>query len=174
MPKLHRPYLAAPITGILAVAAAAVLLPACAPLRATSGYQAIEHQPKDMKVGEDTKSTVLDQLGSPSAQSTFDPNVWYYISQRSAEVGYHKPHVTKRAVTAITFDKESEKVAKIDTYSLKDSKVVAYNSRETPTRGRELSAIEQLLGNVGRGALLPQEDVGPGQRPGQGGGGGNH
>lgn len=153
---------------LLAVAGLSIALPACAPIRATSGYQPIEHQPKDMKVGEDTKSTVLEQLGSPSTQSTFDPNVWYYISQRSAEVGYHKPHVTRRSVVAITFDKESEKVAKVDTYSLKDGNVVAYNNRETPTRGRELSAIEQLLGNVGRGALLPQEETGPGQRPGGG------
>ncbi len=105
---------------ILAVSGLAVALPACAPLRATSGYQAIEHQPKDMKIGEDTKSTVLDQLGSPSAQSTFDPNVWYYVSQRSAQVGYHKPHVTRRSVVAITFDKESEKVTKVDAYGLKD------------------------------------------------------
>ena len=151
---------------ILAVAGLAIALPACAPVQATSGYQPIEHQPKDVKVGEDTKSTVLDQLGSPSAQSTFDPNVWYYISQRSAEVGYHKPHVTRRSIVAITFDKENEKVTKVDTFGLKDGKVVAYNNRETPTRGRELSAIEQLLGNVGRGEMLPQQDVGPGQRPG--------
>jgi len=158
-----------PLIAVLAAAGLATALSACAPLRATTGYQAIEHQPKDMKVGMDTKSTVLDQLGSPSAQSTFDPNVWYYISQSSAEVGYHKPHITRRAVVAITFDKESEKVTKIETYSLKDSKVVAYNDRETPTRGRELSWVEQLLGNVGRGALLPQQDVGPGQTPGGGG-----
>ena len=161
--QLHRPLIA-----VLAAAGLAATLSACAPLRATSGYQAIEHQPKDMKVGEDTKSTVLDQLGSPSSQSTFDPNLWYYISQSSAEVGYHKPHITKRSVVAITFDKDSEKVTKIDTYSLKDSKVVAVNNRETPTRGREISAIEQLLGNVGRGGLLPQEETGPGQRPGGG------
>lgn len=164
MPKLHRPLFAAPIVAICAAAA----LSACAPVLVTSGYQAIEHQPKDMKVGVDTKSTVLDQLGSPSAQSTFDPNIWYYISQNTAEVGYHKPHVTKRAVVAITFDKESEKVTKIATLSLKDSQVMAYNSRETPTRGRELSAIEQLLGNVGRGAVMPNpQDQAPGQRPGQ-------
>ena len=161
--KLHRPLIA-----VFAAAGLAAALPACAPLRATSGYQAIEHQPKDMKVGEDSKSTELDQLGSPAAQSTFDPNIWSYISQTSAEVGYHKPRVTKRAVVAITFDKESEKVAKIDTYSLKDSKVVAINNRETPTRGREISAIEQLLGNVGRGGLMPQQETGPGQRPGGG------
>lgn len=165
MSKLHRTLFAS-----LAAIGAVAALSACAPIRATSGYQAIEHNPKDMKVGMDTKSTVLDQLGSPSAQSTFDPNIWYYISQNSAEVGYHKPHITKRAIVAITFDKESEKVTKIDTYSLKDGKVLAYNSRETPTRGREISAIEQLLGNVGRGQLAPMQDQGPGQLPGQGGG----
>ncbi|HEY4031099.1 MAG TPA: outer membrane protein assembly factor BamE, partial [Caulobacteraceae bacterium] len=155
---------AAPIAAICAAAA----LSACAPIRVTSGYQAIEHQPKDMKVGVDTKSTVLDQLGSPSAQSTFDPNIWYYISQHSAEVGYHKPHITQRAIVAITFDKESEKVTKIDNLSLKNSQVLAYSNRETPTRGREMSAIEQLLGNVGRGGLIPNDqDQAPGQRPGQ-------
>jgi outer membrane protein assembly factor BamE (lipoprotein component of BamABCDE complex) len=159
LPKL-RPLLAA---ALLAGAG----LSACAPIRAVSGYQAIDHQPQDMKVGMDTKSTVLDQLGSPSAQSTFDPNTWYYITQLSAEVGYHKPHITKRIIVAISFDKDSEKVTKVDTLSLKDGKQLAYNNRETPTRGRELSWVEQLLGNVGRGAMLPQQDQSPGQRPGQ-------
>lgn len=168
MPKLllskpHRPLLAA----LAAAGLAAIAVSGCAPLRATSGYQAIDKQPKDIKVDVDTKSTVLDQLGSPSAQSTFDTNVWYYISQNSEVVGYHAPKITKRSIVAITFNKESEKVAKVDTFSLKDGKVVAYNGRETPTRGRELSVIEQLLGNVGRGGVLPQQDPTPGQRPGQ-------
>ena len=66
----------------------------------------------------------------------------------------------------VTFDKESEKVTKVDNYSLKDGKVIAYNDRETPTRGREVSWIEQLLGTVGRGGLLPQDQNIPGQRPG--------
>jgi outer membrane protein assembly factor BamE (lipoprotein component of BamABCDE complex) len=159
VPKLRRPLLAAALV-------AGVALAACAPIRQVSGYQAIDHQPKDMKVGMDTKSTVLDQLGSPSAQSTFDPNTWYYITQLTDEIGYHKPRVTRRVIVAISFDKESEKVTKVDTYSLKDGKVLAYNDRETPTRGRELSWIEQLLGNVGRGAMLPSDQTGPGQRPG--------
>lgn len=162
LPKL-RPLLAAALL-------AGVGLAACAPIRAVSGYQAIDHKPQDMKVGMDTKSTVLDQLGSPSAQSTFDTNTWYYITQLSAEVGYHKPHITKRVIVAISFDKESEKVTKVDTLSLKDGNQLAYNSRETPTRGRELSWIEQLLGNVGRGAMLPAQETGPGQNPNRPGG----
>jgi outer membrane protein assembly factor BamE (lipoprotein component of BamABCDE complex) len=159
MPKLRSPLLAAAILTGAALAA-------CAPIRQVSGYQAIDRQPKDVKVGMDTKSTVLDQLGSPSAQSTFDSNTWYYITQLSDEIGYHKPRVKRRIIVAISFDKESEKVTKVDQYSLKDGKVMAYNDRETPTRGRELSWVEQLLGNVGRGAMLPQQDTAPGQRPG--------
>ena len=155
------------VSPLLAVAlAAGVALTACAPTRQVNGYQAIDRQPKDIKVGMDTKSTVLDQLGSPSAQSTFDANTWYYITQLSDEIGYHKPRVTRRVIVAISFDKESEKVTKVDQFSLKDGKVMAYNDRETPTRGRELSWVEQLLGNVSRGALLPQDQNVPGQRPG--------
>jgi outer membrane protein assembly factor BamE (lipoprotein component of BamABCDE complex) len=158
--KLRRPLLAVALV-------AGVALAACAPTRQVSGYQAIDHLPKDVKVGTDTKSTVLDQLGSPSAQSTFDPNTWYYITQLTDGIGYHKPRVTRRQIVAITFDKESEKVTKVDQFTLKDGKTMAYNDRETPTRGRELSWVEQLLGNVGRGAMLPQEQGVPGQRPGQ-------
>src|SRR3978361_725350 len=145
----------------------AVALSGCAPLRQTNGYQAIDHNPADGKVGVDTKSTVLDALGSPSAVSTFDPNVWYYITQNANTIGYHKSHVTKRTCVSITFNKESEKVVAVNDYSLKDGKVLAYNTRETPTRGRERSVIEQLLGNAGRGGILPQQDPTPGQRPGQ-------
>jgi outer membrane protein assembly factor BamE (lipoprotein component of BamABCDE complex) len=152
---------------ILAVVAAAGLLASgCAPLRTVSGYQAIDYQPKDVKVGKDTKSTVLTELGSPSAKSTFDPNVWYYISQASNQIGYHTARVTRRSIVAITFNKDNEQVAKVDTFALKDGRVISYNGRETPTRGRELSVIEQLLGNVGRGGILPQQDPTPGQRPG--------
>lgn len=163
LPKLCRPLFAVAL-------AAGVALTACAPVRQVNGYQAIDRQPKDIKVGMDTKSTVLDQLGSPSAQSTFDPNTWYYITQITAGIAYHKPRVTRRIIVAISFDKDSEKVTKIDNYSLKDGKVLAFNDRETPTRGRELSWVEQLVGNVGRGGLLPQDQNIPGQRPGQGGG----
>ncbi|MEG0818434.1 MAG: outer membrane protein assembly factor BamE, partial [Brevundimonas sp.] len=36
--------------------------------------------------------------------------------------------------------------------------------RETPTRGRQLTILEQLLGNVGRGQLPRTEEDVPGQR----------
>lgn len=141
---------------------------ACAPITSFSGFQAIEANPRDVKVGTDTKSTVRGKLGTPSATSTFDQNVWFYISQVKARVAFRRPQVASREVVAITFDKESEAVANVDTLTLKDGKVIAFNGRETPTRGREMTVLEQLLGNVGRGGMLPRSDdeTLPGNRPG--------
>ncbi|MDB5431252.1 MAG: cell envelope protein SmpA [Caulobacter sp.] len=142
---------------------------ACVPITSYSGFQAIEARPADVKVGEDTKSTVMEKLGSPSASSTFDPNVWFYITQVTDQVAFYKPRVAKRDVVAITFDKADQHVLAVNTFTLRDGKVIAYNGRETPTRGRELSILEQLLGNLGRGGILPQDDdQGPGNnRPNQ-------
>ncbi|MBX3485529.1 outer membrane protein assembly factor BamE [Phenylobacterium sp.] len=152
---------------LAAVTLAAAGLSACSPITSYSGFQAIDSDPKDVKVGTDTKSTVRAKLGSPSVQSTFDPNVWFYVNQVKERVAFRRPKVTARNVTAIAFNKESELVETVNVYTLKDGKVIAYNTRETPTRGREMTILEQLLGSVGRGGLLPQDDEGvPGSRPG--------
>jgi len=137
---------------------------ACAPITTLNGFQAVDVKPQDMKVGEDTRSTVLAKLGSPSAVGTFDSDVWYYVTQISDKVAYLRPQLKSRTVIAITFDHATEKVAKVKVLSLGDGYQVAYDSHETPTRGRELSALEQLLGTIGRGGTLPPDND-PGQRP---------
>jgi outer membrane protein assembly factor BamE (lipoprotein component of BamABCDE complex) len=156
---------------VLTAAAAASLLAgaACAPITSYQGFQTVDADPrKDVAVGTDTKSTVRGKLGSPSATSTFDSNVWFYMNQVKARVAFERPRVVSRNVTAITFDKESEVVKHVDNYTLKDGRVIAYNGHETPTRGRELSVLEQILGTLGQGGMLPNdEDSGvPGTRPG--------
>lgn len=150
--------------GAIAVSAAA--LTACAPVTRYQGYQAIDDKPTAIKVGTDTQVTVRAAYGSPTATSSFDPNVWYYITQTSDQFGAYRPHIRARDVVAVTFDKTSGLVTTVDTFSIADGRVLAYNSRETPTVGRSLSVIEQLLGTVGTPlSQLPEDD--PGRRPGQ-------
>ena len=162
----HRAAFAIVATGLL-VTAGAASLSACAPIQSYSGFQTIESDPKDVKVGTDTKSTVRGRLGSPSATSTFDNNTWFYMNQMKSRVAFKRPEIVQRNVIAITFDKDSEVVKSVNSYTLKDGKVIAYNGRETPTRGRELTILEQILGNVGRGSMIPQDDESvPGNRPG--------
>ena len=142
--------------------AGALLLGACTPTTSYQGFQAVEANPKDVKVGVDTKSTVLDRLGSPSAVAAFEPNQWFYITQVSDSVAFRSSQVRKRDIVSIAFNKEDEKVAMVNTYTLKDGHVVAINGRTTPTRGRELSFIEQILGTIGQGSITPQQDINPG------------
>ena len=81
---------------------------------------------------------------------------------------FYHPKLIRRDVVAVSFNKGGETVAKVDTLTLKDGRVIDYNGRETPTRGRQLTAIEQLIGEIGNGELNNNNtDVNPGSRPGQ-------
>jgi len=149
---------------VLAAFAVAAATAACAPTVGQNGFQAIDAKPTDIVAGTDTKQTVLTKLGSPSTTSTFEAdNVWYYISQVTEKYTYNRPQVTQRSVTEITFN-EAGSVTDVKTLGLEDGQRIAMNGRETPTRGRQLTILEQLLGNVGRGQLPRTDEDVPGQR----------
>lgn len=159
------------IPAACAVLASAALIQGCTPISVYQGFQVVDAKPADIKVGKDTKSTVLTELGSPSTVSTFDPNVWFYITQVSEHQAFYQARTIRRDVVAVSFNKEDDKVTKVDMLTLKDGRVIAYNGRETPTRGRSLSVLEQIIGTLGQGGLLNNpSDIAPGTRPGEGGG----
>ena len=152
-------------TSLIIAASLAAAAGACAPVVATQGFQAVDAKPQDIEAGVDTRETVLAKLGTPSTTSTFETdNVWYYLTQTTQRYTYNKPEVSQRTVTEITFAVGGEKVANVRTLGLEDGRQIAMERRETPTRGRQLTILEQLLGNVGRGQLPRTEDDVPGQR----------
>lgn len=152
-------------TSLIIAASLAVAAGACAPVVATQGFQAVDVKPQDIEAGVDTRETVLSKLGTPSTTSTFESeSVWYYLTQTTQRYTYNKPQVSQRTVTEITFNDADGKVATIRNLGLEDGRQLAMERRETPTRGRQLTILEQLLGNVGRGQLPRTEDNVPGQR----------
>ncbi len=151
---------------LAAVGAVALASAACAPITSYNGFQPQDVRPEQIKVGDDSRSTVLSKLGSPSVQSAFDQNSWYYVTQIADKYAYYLPRVRQRSVVEIKFDKD-EKVTEVKSYKLTDGYQIAYDKHETPTRGRELSVLEQILGGLGRGGMLPQDND-----PGNPGGGG--
>ena len=142
---------------------------ACTPVNSYQGFQTVDHAPRDVKVGEDTRATVMARLGSPTAVSTFDKDTWFYISQVTSRTAFYNPRVNKRDVVAINFRKSEDQVAAVNVYTIKDGRVIAYNNRETPTRGREMTVLEQLLGSISAAGALPQQDVNPNSHGRQGG-----
>jgi outer membrane protein assembly factor BamE (lipoprotein component of BamABCDE complex) len=133
-------------------------LGACTPVIDRRGFLADEAQKAPFTTGVDTKETVLTRMGNPSQTGVFDEQTWYYISSMQNQTAFYRPRTTERSITAIAFD-DADKVASVRTFGLQDGRVIAYDTRRTPTRGREVTFLEQIFGSVGRAPVqLPGQD----------------
>lgn len=155
---------------IVFVASAAALLMACTPVVNQRGYLPDPIGEAAIKVGVDDKTTVQSRLGDPSTEATFSSDAWYYISSVERQIAFFDPTVETRSIMAVHFDKDG-KVTNIRHYGLKDGHVVAFETRETPAKGRELTFLQQLF-NATPGVPI---GAGPGdQNPGGGNPGGGY
>ena len=101
-----------------------------------------------------SREQVLLSLGTPSTTATFDNEVFYYISQkRTRAVAFMKPKLVEQSVLAVYFDKDGV-VSQLAHYTLKDGKVFDMISRTTPTGGKEMTFLGQLLSGNGIGKSM--------------------
>ncbi len=137
---------------LAAVLAGTMGLAGCSTIERSRGYVPDASDLAEIAIGTDNKLSVQESLGSPSTVGTFDDDAWYYIRSRHERMAFFAEEVVAREVVAIYFDDE-DRVEDIGHYGLEDGEVVSYSSRKTPTRGREMTILEQLLGNVGRASI---------------------
>ncbi len=99
-----------------------------------------------------SREQVLLSLGTPSTINSLDSNeVFYYISQtRKRNVAFQKAKLIDQRVLAIYFGPDGT-VSNIANYGLKDGKVFDFIKRVTPTGGKDLTFIGQVLSGLGRG-----------------------
>jgi outer membrane protein assembly factor BamE (lipoprotein component of BamABCDE complex) len=102
-----------------------------------------------LAVGEQTRQDVRGLLGTPATTAIFDDETWYYISAHTTQYAFYPNHELDRTIFAVSFD-ERGILKDVRQLSLEDGQNVTVASRETPTKGREFSLIEQLIGNLGR------------------------
>lgn len=147
----------------LLLLAASLAAAGCTPVVNQRGYLPDPIGEASIKIGTDTKTTVQDRLGDPSTEATFGGDAWYYVSSVEKQVAFFDPLVVSRSIMAIHFDKDG-KVTNIRHYGLKDGHVVAFETRETPAKGREITFLQQLLN------ATPGVPIGaPGDQPSGGG-----
>ena len=102
-----------------------------------------------IKPGVHKRQDVEQRLGAPSTITTFDNETWYYISGRVKSVAFFKPKLMKRTILTVKFDKQGivQKIYELDTTKQKE---IPFVKRETPTKGKELTFIQQIIGNIGK------------------------
>ncbi len=125
-----------------------IVVGGCSPVKSQRGNLLQDYQLADVRTGEHTRSDVLRMLGSPTTQSTFNPDIWYYIGQETEKKGILDDRVKHERIVVVAFDKEGvvQTVQDLDA----DRLDVPYAKGSTPTHGNELTFMQQLLGNLGR------------------------
>ena len=144
---------------------ACVVLANCSPVINHRGYLDDPNTEAYIAAGSDTKATIESKLGDPSMQATFGNDAWYYVSSVEKQVAFFDPIIQTRKVLAVYFDADG-KVVDLKHYGLEDGHVVAFETRQTPSRGREMTFLQQLFNATpGMPGTMSQE-----QNPGGGGG----
>jgi len=133
---------------VLALATAA-LLTACMPVVEQHGQRLDPDLLAAVRPGVSSKEEVARLLGSPSAVGTFDDRTWYYVTQRVEKHSFFQNRLAEQRVVAIRFD-ERGIVEAIGERGLEEARAVRPAPDKTPTRGSELTIVQQLLGNIGR------------------------
>jgi outer membrane protein assembly factor BamE (lipoprotein component of BamABCDE complex) len=148
---------------LLAAALLALTLAGCDVPVDPRGNLPTPEELSQIKPGVSDKATVTRILGSPSSVATFADSTWYYISQKTKEVAFFKPELLDQQVVIIDFDKKGV-VRDIRHRGLNDRVAVVPDPNATPAPGRELSFLQQLIGNFGR--FSGEDNTQPGGGPG--------
>lgn len=102
-----------------------------------------------IRPGVTTRDQVQKLLGTPSSTGVFDNSSWYYISRKTKQVAFLDPDVLDQQVYVINFDANGV-VKNVEHKGLKDGRDIEPAPGATPAPGRELTFVEQVLGNIGR------------------------
>jgi outer membrane protein assembly factor BamE (lipoprotein component of BamABCDE complex) len=133
----------------LAVALIATGLGSCAATVDQRGNLPEPEKLAQIQPGTTTKEQVVKILGTPSSTGVFDDKNWYYISRRTSQISFFDPDVLDQQVYVVNFDAAGV-VRGVDHKNLNDGQDIAPAPGATPAPGRELTFLEQVLGNIGR------------------------
>ena len=124
-----------------------LILSACNQPIVTNGKWLTDSELEELKVGM-TKEELREEIGSPSYISALDDDFWAYIGTKSQVRVFQHPEALERRIIALEFF--NDRLRDVVQLTLKDGKVIYPNKDRTPTNGRTISIVEEMLGNIGR------------------------
>lgn len=121
----------------------------CEPIRQTHGYIPAQTYVEQIKIGEDSRADIVSKIGRPSTTAAFENDEWYYITRSTVTRAFFAPKVVDQNVMVLAFNDDGV-VESLDRYVLEDGQFVDLVTRTTPTRGKRLTFLQQLIGNLGK------------------------
>lgn len=135
------------LRGVWALALSALV--ACAPVYRNHGYVPDDDILATVEVGRDTRESVAEKVGRPSAAGLLNDLGWFYVESRWREqYGLSPAAELDRQVVAITFT-QSGTVANVERFGLEKGQIVPLSRRVTDSNVKGLGFLRQLFGNIG-------------------------
>jgi outer membrane protein assembly factor BamE (lipoprotein component of BamABCDE complex) len=135
---------------LLAALATVGVLSACAATFTNHGFVPPQEELEQILVGVDTRGTIEDTIGPPSAAAGVTrEEAWIYSAYRVRNYTYQAPQVIERDVVAISFDPDGV-VSNVERFGLEDGQLVQLSRRTTESSVRDLGFFRQLMRNLGR------------------------
>jgi outer membrane protein assembly factor BamE (lipoprotein component of BamABCDE complex) len=122
---------------------------ACAPVYQNHGYAPVDADLALVEVGVDTRETVAEKVGRPSAAGLLNDVGWFYVQSRWKNYGARPPKEVDRQVVVISFS-ESGTVTNVERFGLEKGRVVPLSRRVTDSNIKGIGFLRQLLGSVGK------------------------
>jgi outer membrane protein assembly factor BamE (lipoprotein component of BamABCDE complex) len=138
-----------PLIRLAAAVTLGASVAACGATFRNHGYVPPAEDLQALIVGVDTRDTIADAVGRPSASGVLRGDAWYYVRTRMREFGPLGARPVSREVVALSFAEDGT-LANVERFGLEDGQVVALSRRVTETSIREFGLIGQLLRNFGR------------------------
>lgn len=130
------------------VVAIALFLASCSNIERKHGYVPPQEDLEQIVVGVDTKDTVADVVGRPSASGVLAEGGWYYVASKFRAYGMRERREIDREVVAVSFAGDGT-VSNIERFGLEDGRVVAISRRVTDSNIQGVSFLRQLFGSFG-------------------------
>lgn len=126
---------------------AAFLAASCSPLERRHGYAPTEAELQEVIVGIDTKETVADAVGQPTAAGVLQNSGWYYVESTFRNFGPFEKREIDREVVSISFDDRGT-VSNIERFGLERGRAIVLSRRVTDSNIEGVPILRQLLGNI--------------------------
>ena len=124
-------------------------LAACAATFTNHGFVPRDDELSALSIGVDTRETVAETIGRPTATGVLRDEAWIYSAYRIRNYTYQAPDVVEREVVAISFD-GAGRVSNVERFGLEDGQMVTLSRRVTESSVRDQGFFRQLLRNLGR------------------------
>ena len=135
------------LTKGLVLIVASIGLTGCLTEKRVQGYAIDDDAVLQVRPGV-SEVVVTSVLGTPQTRSTFgDETIYYYVETLVEETAFQASFIKERTVLAVHIGKD-KRVARKQTYTLQDGRIIDPVTRRTPSYGVDRTFVTQLLNSA--------------------------